>query len=70
MHSMYSNEALPQPISKRKDKEHKKKKSKPVLNATEAEVGSKTVATLPEVTSYNAITPANVVLDKKPGWLC
>lgn len=68
---MYSNEALPQPISKRKDKEHKKKKSKAmtVLNATEAEVGSKTVTTLPEVTSYNAITPTNLVLDKKPGWL-
>ncbi|XP_018405057.1 PREDICTED: period circadian protein isoform X2 [Cyphomyrmex costatus] len=65
----FSNEALPQPISKRKDKEHKKKKSKTVagLNATEAEAGPKTVVNaLPEVTSYNTVAPANVILDKKP----
>ncbi|XP_011869758.1 PREDICTED: period circadian protein isoform X2 [Vollenhovia emeryi] len=62
-----SNEALPQPISKRKDKEHKKKKSKTmVLNAVETEAGPKTVIALPEVTSYNAVAPANTVLDKKP----
>ncbi|XP_025074989.1 uncharacterized protein LOC112552883 [Pogonomyrmex barbatus] len=66
-----SNEALPQPISKKKDKEHRKKKSKTVTacNAAEAEVDPKTVNPLPEVASYNAVTPANVVLDKKPGWL-
>lgn len=72
MHDMYSNEALPQPISKRKDKEHKKKKSKAVaaLNAAEAEADPKTVVNaLPEVASYNAVAPANAVLDKKPGWL-
>ncbi|KYQ56119.1 Period circadian protein [Trachymyrmex zeteki] len=65
---MYSNEALPQPISKRKDKEHKKKKLKVVaaLNATEAEAGSKTVVNaLPEVAAYNTVAPANVILDKK-----
>ncbi|XP_018302516.1 period circadian regulator isoform X3 [Mycetomoellerius zeteki] len=63
-----SNEALPQPISKRKDKEHKKKKLKVVaaLNATEAEAGSKTVVNaLPEVAAYNTVAPANVILDKK-----
>lgn len=71
MHCMYSNEALPQPISKRKDKEHKKKKSKTVtaLNAAEAEASPKTVNALPEVASYDAIAPANTVLDEKPGWL-
>ncbi|XP_018050159.1 PREDICTED: period circadian protein isoform X6 [Atta colombica] len=64
-----SHEALPQPISKRKDKEHKKKKSKVVaaLNATEAEAGSKTVVNaLPEVASYNTVASVNVILDKKP----
>ena len=69
---MYSHEALPQPISKRKDKEHKKKKSKVVaaLNAIEAEAGPKTVVNaLPEVASYNTVAPVNVILDKKPGWL-
>ncbi|KMQ84271.1 period circadian protein, partial [Lasius niger] len=66
-----TNEALPQPISKRKDKEHKEKKSKAVsaLNVTEAEVGAlKTANALPEVASYNVIAPANTggVLDEKP----
>ncbi|CAL1679142.1 unnamed protein product [Lasius platythorax] len=66
-----SNEALPQPISKRKDKEHKEKKSKAVsaLNVTEAEVGAlKTANALPEVASYNVVAPANTggVLDEKP----
>ncbi|RLU16663.1 hypothetical protein DMN91_010731 [Ooceraea biroi] len=63
-----SNEALPQPISKRKDKEHKKKKSKTttVLNgAVEAETDLKTTNALPEVSSYNAGVPTNVILDKK-----
>ncbi|XP_011685943.1 PREDICTED: period circadian protein isoform X3 [Wasmannia auropunctata] len=64
-----SNEALPQPISKRKDKEHKKKKSKAIatFNPAEAEAGPKTVVnkSLPEITSYNAVAPANTVLDKK-----
>lgn len=66
---MYSNEALPQPISKRKDKEHKKKKSKMMtaLNAAETEASPKTVNALPEVASYDAIAPANAVLDEKPG---
>lgn len=67
-----SNETLPQPISKRKDKEYKKKKSKTVsaLNASETEVGAlKTSNALPEVASYNTITPTNTgVLDKKLGW--
>ncbi|XP_029668598.1 period circadian protein [Formica exsecta] len=65
-----SNETLPQPISKRKDKEYKKKKSKTVsaLNASETKVGAlKTSNALPEVASYNTITPTNTgVLDKKP----
>jgi len=68
---MNSNEALPQPISKRKDKEHKKKKLKAImtLNAIETEVGPKTVVNvLPEVESYN-VAPTNTVLDKKSGWL-
>lgn len=71
LHYMYSNEALPQPISKRKDKEHKKKKSKTMaaLNAAETEVGPKTVNALPEVVLYNTVAPANIVLEKKPGWL-
>lgn len=64
-----SNEALPQPISKRKDKEYKKKKSKAVsaLNVAETEVGVLiTSNALPEVASYNAIVPTNTVLDEKP----
>ncbi|XP_077280683.1 period circadian regulator isoform X2 [Temnothorax americanus] len=62
-----SNEALPQPISKRKDKERKKKKSKAALiAAAEAEADPKTVTALPEVASYNAAAPANTVLDQKP----
>ncbi|KYN27786.1 Period circadian protein [Trachymyrmex cornetzi] len=68
---MYSHEALPQPVSKRKDKEHKKKKSKVVaaFNATEAEAGPKTVVNaLPEVASYNTVEPVNIILDKKPGF--
>lgn len=68
---IYSNEA-PQPISKKKDKEHKKKKSKSmaVLNAAETEVDpSKVVNALPKIASYNAVAPANAVLDKKSGWL-
>lgn len=66
-----SNEALPKPISKRKDKEYKKKKSKTssALNVAEAEVGVlKTSNALPEVASYNTIIPTNTVLDEKPGW--
>ncbi|XP_072762384.1 period circadian regulator isoform X2 [Anoplolepis gracilipes] len=61
-----SNEALPRPISKRKDKEYKKKKSKAVsaINA-EAEVGAlKTSNALSEVKSYNIITNTGV-LDEK-----
>jgi len=71
VHYVYSNEALPQPISKRKDKEHKKKKLKAImtLNAIDTEIGPKTVVNvLPEVESYN-VAPTNTVLDKKPGWL-
>lgn len=66
-----SNEALPQPISKRKDKEHKKKKSKVVSTVVnvEAEVDLKTANAPPEVASYNAVVPANAALDKKPGRL-
>ncbi|XP_029178906.1 period circadian protein isoform X2 [Nylanderia fulva] len=55
-----SNEALPQPISKRKDKEHKKKKSKVSAINAETEVSAlKTTNVLPEVTSYSVIVPAN-----------
>ncbi|XP_014477101.1 PREDICTED: period circadian protein isoform X2 [Dinoponera quadriceps] len=62
-----SNEALPKPISKRKDKEHKKKKSKTVSAiTTDAEVSLKTVNAPAEVASYNTVAPANVVLDQKP----
>lgn len=63
-----SNEALPRPISKRKDKEHKKKKSKVVstVNA-EAEIGLKTANAPPEVASYNTAVPANIIHDQKPG---
>nr|XP_012217078.1 PREDICTED: period circadian protein isoform X2 [Linepithema humile] len=60
-----SNEALPQPI--RKDKEHKKKKSKATsaLNAVEAETDLKAVSA-PKTVSYNVVAPANTVLEKKP----
>lgn len=67
MHYVYSNEALPQPISKKKDKK-KKLKAVTTLNVAEAEADWKTVNTLPEVASYN-VAPVNTVLDKKPGWL-
>ncbi|XP_011171926.2 period circadian protein isoform X2 [Solenopsis invicta] len=59
-----SNEALPQPISKKKDKK-KKLKAVTTLNVAEAEADWKTVNTLPEVASYN-VAPVNTVLDKKP----
>lgn len=39
------------------------------FNTAEAEVGLKTANALPEVASYNAVAPVNVILDKKPGWL-
>ncbi|XP_070157123.1 period circadian regulator isoform X3 [Polyergus mexicanus] len=62
-----SNETFPQPISKRKDKEYKKKKSKTIsaLNASGTEVG--VLNTSPEIASYNTITPTSTgVLDEKP----
>ncbi|XP_066591494.1 period circadian protein isoform X2 [Prorops nasuta] len=58
-----SNEALPRPISKRKDKEHKKKKSKNVLvKNKETEIGLK--APRPIIPSY-AVAPARPILEKK-----
>ncbi|KAH0953602.1 hypothetical protein HN011_012556, partial [Eciton burchellii] len=59
-----SNEALPQPISKRKDKK-KKSKTTSMFNATETETDLKTANALPEVASYNAGTSASVTFDKK-----
>ncbi|XP_043260117.1 period circadian protein isoform X2 [Colletes gigas] len=62
-----SNEALPQPISKRKDKEHKKKKSKTILAVnTEANIALKSVGAPPEVVSYNVVVPSKPILEKKP----
>ncbi|XP_076548457.1 period circadian regulator isoform X2 [Osmia lignaria lignaria] len=61
-----SNEALPQPISKRKDKEHKKKKSKAIL-AVNAEADIvKSAGTPAEIASYNVAVPTKPVLEKKP----
>ncbi|XP_076754367.1 period circadian regulator isoform X2 [Xylocopa sonorina] len=62
-----SNEAIPQPISKRKDKEHKKKKSKTILvvNA-EADITLKSAGTPPKVVSYNVAVPTKPILEKKP----
>lgn len=65
-----SNEALPQPISKRKDKEHKKKKSKTILAVNaEADITLKNAGTPPEAVSYNVAVPTKSILEKKPGWL-
>ncbi|XP_026667078.1 period circadian protein, partial [Ceratina calcarata] len=62
-----SNEAIPQPISKRKDKEHKKKKSKTIsaVNA-EGDISLKSADAPPEVVSYNVIVPTKPVFEKKP----
>ncbi|XP_031827634.1 period circadian regulator isoform X11 [Nomia melanderi] len=62
-----SNEALPQPISKRKDKEHKKKKSKTILAVNaEADIALKSAGTPPEAVSYNTVVPLKTILEKKP----
>ncbi|XP_017791381.1 PREDICTED: period circadian protein [Habropoda laboriosa] len=62
-----SNEALPQPISKRKDKEHKKKKSKAILAVNaEADITLKSAGTPPEAVSYNVAVPTKPILEKKP----
>ncbi|XP_015432079.1 PREDICTED: period circadian protein [Dufourea novaeangliae] len=62
-----SNEALPQPISKRKDKEHKKKKSKTILAVNvEADIALKNAGTQPEPLSYNVVAPSKPILEKKP----
>ncbi|XP_076235566.1 period circadian regulator [Calliopsis andreniformis] len=62
-----SNEALPQPISKRKDKEHKKKKSKTILAVNaEADIALKSVGTPPEAVPYNVVVPTKPILEKKP----
>ncbi|CAK9831407.1 Period circadian protein [Anthophora retusa] len=62
-----SNEALLQPISKRKDKEHKKKKSKAILAVNaEADITLKSVGTPPEAVSYNVAVPTKPILEKKP----
>lgn len=62
-----SNEAIPQPISKRKDKEHKKKKSKTIsaVNA-EGDITLKSTGAPPEVVSYNVVVPTKPVFEKKP----
>ncbi|XP_031827629.1 period circadian regulator isoform X8 [Nomia melanderi] len=61
------NEALPQPISKRKDKEHKKKKSKTILAVNaEADIALKSAGTPPEAVSYNTVVPLKTILEKKP----
>ncbi|XP_012134868.1 period circadian regulator isoform X4 [Megachile rotundata] len=62
-----SNEALPQPISKRKDKEHKKKKSKASLAVNnEADITLKSAGTPAEIMSYNVAVPTKAVVEKKP----
>ncbi|XP_076642718.1 period circadian regulator isoform X1 [Halictus rubicundus] len=62
-----SNEALPQPISKRKDKEHKKKKSKTILAVNaEADITLKSSGAPPEAVSYNVVVPSKAILEKKP----
>ncbi|XP_043804127.1 period circadian protein isoform X3 [Apis laboriosa] len=62
-----SNEALPQPISKRKDKEYKKKKSKTILAVNvEADISLKNAGTPPEAVSYNVAVPTKSILEKKP----
>ncbi|XP_076687250.1 period circadian regulator isoform X4 [Andrena cerasifolii] len=59
-----SNEALPQPISKRKDK---KKKSKAILAVNDAaDSALKNVGTPPEGVSYNVVVPTKPILEKKP----
>ncbi|XP_024227427.1 period circadian regulator isoform X2 [Bombus vancouverensis nearcticus] len=61
-----SNEALPQPISKRKDKEYKKKKSKTILAVNaEADIILKSAGTPPEAVSYNVTVPTKPILEKK-----
>ncbi|XP_043517512.1 period circadian protein isoform X2 [Frieseomelitta varia] len=60
-----SSEALPQPISKRKDKEHKKKKSKTIL-AVNAEADITLKSAPPEAVSYNVAVPTKPILEKKP----
>lgn len=66
----HSNEALPKPISKRKDKEHKKKKSKTILAVNaEADVALKSAGTPPEAVPYTVVVPLKTILEKKPGWL-
>lgn len=65
-----SNEALPQPISKRKDKEYKKKKSKTFLAVnSEAEITLRSTGTPPDNTSYNLVTSTKPILEKQTGWL-
>ncbi|XP_043502915.1 period circadian protein isoform X2 [Polistes fuscatus] len=61
-----SNEALPQPISKRKDKEYKKKKSKTslVVNA-EAEITLRSTGKSPDNVSYNFVTSTKPILEKQ-----
>nr|KAF7432381.1 hypothetical protein H0235_005305 [Vespula pensylvanica] len=61
-----SNEALPQPISKRKDKEYKKKKSKTFLAVnSEAEITLRSTGTPPDNTSYNLVTSTKPILEKQ-----
>lgn len=61
-----SNEALPQPISKRKDKEHKKKKSKTILAVNaEADVALKNAGTPPDAVPYNVVVPTKPILESK-----
>ncbi|XP_047346985.1 period circadian protein isoform X3 [Vespa velutina] len=61
-----SNEALPQPISKRKDKEYKKKKSKTSLAVNaEAEITLRSIGTPPDNASYNLVTSTKPILEKQ-----
>lgn len=61
-----SNEAVPQPISKRKDKEYKKKKSKTSLAVNaEAEISLRSTVTSANTVSYNLVASAKPVLEKQ-----
>ncbi|KAG7212739.1 hypothetical protein KM043_013005 [Ampulex compressa] len=60
-----SNEALPQPISKRKDKEHKKKSKTVFAFNAAAEIALKSVGEPPETALYNAVVATKPIFDKK-----
>ncbi|KAK2588410.1 hypothetical protein KPH14_004414 [Odynerus spinipes] len=61
-----SNEALPQPITKRKDKEYKKKKSKTSLAVNaEAEISLRSTGGPPDTASYKLVASTRPVLEKQ-----